>query len=84
MQKAYLVVFVSLIMTACSGVESKDEQNYAYSCPEIRSKMCTFDYKPVCGISNDGSEKVYSNACVACANESVVGYNNTECQENKQ
>ena len=42
------------------------------------------DYTPVCGLRNvAGKEewKTYSNACSACSNPTVTGYQKDACEE---
>ena len=48
-------------------------------CPEQRDDFCITLYKPVCG--ND--YVTYSNGCVACSNEHVMGYIEGVCPEIK-
>ncbi|MDC0719751.1 hypothetical protein [Nannocystis bainbridge] len=46
-----------------------------------RTTMCTREYNPVCGKLTDGARKSYSNKCVACGDQAVVGYSPGACPE---
>lgn len=50
-------------------------ESHVCSPEEISSKMCTRDYRPVCG--DDG--KTYSNGCTACSSENIVSWTEGEC-----
>ena len=78
----------SLILTgtlvffaACStaDVSGQKEEAPMNQCKDPRPQMCTMDYRPVCGISKDGSKKSYSNGCMACSNLKVVEYYHGTC-----
>lgn len=74
------IIALSLLFSACSS-QQKIIPSFTQACPEIRSEMCTFDFRPVCGFNDDGSKKTYSNACVACSTTtSVQGYDLGECK----
>lgn len=74
------IIVLSSVLSACSS-EQHLVPSFAQNCPEVRSEMCTFDYRPVCGVSEDGSKKTYSNACVACSTTTKVqGYDLGECK----
>lgn len=61
------------------------------TCDNPRPQLCTQDYNPVCAMVDTGvrcvrapcpeaSEwKTYSNACMACSDETAIGYKVGEC-----
>ena len=53
--------------------------SYETACQDPRPEVCTMEYRPVCGVSQDGSKKVYGNACGACGQAEVQGYSAGEC-----
>lgn len=70
-------------LAACSSVSgqapAQEKQLFNEACPAERSQMCTYDFNPVCGVSDSGEKKTYSNGCSACANENVAGFTLGEC-----
>jgi hypothetical protein len=60
-----------------SGISSS-EDNFI-NCGEKRPEICTMDYVPVCAELDDGSRKTYSNACGACSDKNVIGYQANPC-----
>jgi hypothetical protein len=59
-------------------------------CQAPRMQMCTREYRPVCGHVDTGircvttpcpseEHETYSNACEACAEEDVIGYEIGDC-----
>jgi hypothetical protein len=48
-------------------------------CVDPRPQVCTREYRPACGESEDGSTKTYGNACTACSDPAVVGHRPGEC-----
>lgn len=59
-------------------------------CEVPRPQMCTQEYRPVCGHVDTGircvttpcpseRHKTYGNACGACAEEDVIGYEIGDC-----
>lgn len=69
---------------------SKIDNNPLINCKEPRLPVCTREYRPVCALKDTGircvttpcpsSKKVtYSNACTACADKKVIGYQMGAC-----
>lgn len=59
-------------------------------CPDNRPEACTQIYQPVCGLVDTGIRcittpcpsaefKTFGNACTACSDNNVTGYNEGEC-----
>lgn len=42
--------------------------------------MCTREFQPVCGKKADEARETFPNKCVACSDESVVGYFLGSCE----
>lgn len=88
------------LLAGCVG-QAPDEQTSApppaaspgptyTACAEPRPEMCTFDYRPVCGIRAErvrcvkepclaALPRTYGNACTACADPAVSRYKPGEC-----
>ncbi|NQZ91239.1 MAG: lipoprotein [Moritella sp.] len=88
MKKTILLALTVLALAACSTTDTTDKTakplpilpSYSNSCPDERPQMCTMDYRPVCGTTEPGELKTFSNACGACADVTVRGYSEGECQ----
>lgn len=88
MQHLLKVTVLSALLVGCtsnSGEPAKSEgaetsQNSAYqSCPARRPEICTQEYLPVCGITDEKVRRTYGNACTACGDAQVHGYVPGEC-----
>jgi hypothetical protein len=70
-------------LVGCSGVsapqDNPDHPTFT-QCVNPRPQVCTHDYRPVCGESEDGTTKTYGNACGACSHQTVIGHRPGECQ----
>ncbi len=82
---------VAALLNACAAPAAKlaEEQGFS-SCESPRTSMCTREYRPVCGHVDTGircvtqpcdasNHRTYSNACTACADEQVIGYEIGSC-----
>ena len=67
---------------AAEGIPEKGSDTLII-CPELRPQMCAMDFRPVCGELKNGSFKTFSNGCMACADQEVIGYRAGECKEGK-
>jgi Kazal-type serine protease inhibitor domain len=79
-----LVVLFCLLAIGCvsgsnSTLRPSESTDSFIRCEEIRPKICTQEYVPVCGELADGSQKTYSNACSACSDMNVVRYQLDSC-----
>lgn len=68
-----------LFLSACHSTSTNIK--FQTQCKNPRPEMCTMDYKPVCGVLSDDATKTFSNACSACSDKAVLGYNNGECSK---
>lgn len=82
-------------ISACSTAPKEaptppDMQGGFTQCESPRPQMCTREYRPVCGHVDTGircvtvpcpseRHKTYGNACGACADEKVIGYEVGDC-----
>ena len=51
----------------------------AVLCEEPRPMICTQEYKPVCARMDNGTWRTYPSGCSACADASVIGYEDGPC-----
>ena len=73
------ILFLAAVSFGCSSARVVDDLTV---CTDPRPEICTMDYTPVCGLQRvSGAEqwKTYSNACSACSDATVVGYNKDAC-----
>ncbi len=79
-----LLAIAVLSLAGCVTVERPIGAELKQSCEDPRPEACTMQYAPVCAfvegpLKGNPSRKQYSNACVACADSSVVGYISGPC-----
>jgi hypothetical protein len=87
--------FAATLLSGCATPSATDVEKSASSegfqqCQPPRPEMCTREFVPVCGHVDTGircvttpcqSEKhhTYGNACTACADSKVIGYEQGDC-----
>lgn len=75
-------LLTAAILFGCSGgsapQDAPDDPTLT-RCVDPRPQVCTHEYRPVCGESEDGSAKTYGNACTACSDPDVAGHRPGEC-----
>ena len=73
-------VFALGVLIAVSGCVNQEK----IAClPEDReADACTTEYDPVCGYTSALTFKTYSNACMACVDQSVQYYTEGKCAIN--
>ncbi|CAA0094945.1 Uncharacterised protein [Zhongshania aliphaticivorans] len=90
-----IILLAFLIVSACTSTDTQAPapptmQSGFTACESTRPEMCTREYRPVCGHIDTGvrcvtapcpSERhnTYGNACSACADENVIGYEIGDC-----
>lgn len=88
MQYLLKMIALAALLTGCtlSSTEPVQHQDAAttpndtyQNCPKLRSDICTQEYLPVCGLTDEKLQRTYGNACTACAQEQVHGYLSGEC-----
>jgi cytochrome c5 len=70
------LVSMMVVVSACAELTA--DNSGSLSCSEPRPQMCTREYNPVCGATEQG-EKTYGNACSACADSNVKNYQLGAC-----
>ena len=75
-----------LLLSACGAGQATEPQGSStdksvVACEDPRPQMCTMDYRPVCGLREDGSEKTYSNGCAACSDPQVQSWRPGSCEQ---
>jgi hypothetical protein len=78
----FCALLAATIAFGCSGgsvrQDASDDPTLT-QCVDPRPEVCTHEYRPVCGESEDGSMKTYGNACGACSHQEVTGHRPGEC-----
>lgn len=91
-----VIVIAALLLQACAvtpkdGAKAESQQQGFISCESPRPDICTREYRPVCGHVDTGTRcvsqpcesarhRTFSNACSACANRQVIGYEFGSCE----
>lgn len=91
----WVIVLTLFTISACTSTPEETPsaigmQTGFTHCESSRPQMCTQEYRPVCGHVDTGircvttpcpseRHKTYGNACGACAEEDVVGYEIGDC-----
>lgn len=85
---------LALLISACSSPQTTTEpamvEEGFITCEGPRAEICTREYKPVCGHIENGTRcvrspcdsidhRTYGNACSACADSDVIGYEKGSC-----
>ncbi len=80
--KILMTALIGILLSISNGIASEaNSSEKKVLCPDERPMVCTRDYRPVCGLSQDSTTKTYSNACSACSNSDVVSYVSQACAE---
>lgn len=80
MKVQLLSVLVLVTLFSCSTKTTNTTTSNIVYCKEPRSKICTMEYQPVCGVISEYQVMTYSNACVACSDAKVVSFVKHPCQ----
>lgn len=78
-KRCSLGVLFGLLLAGCQSVKPDNDQLEA-RCQSPRPEICTFEYRPVCGLLQSGKWQTQGNACSACGNPEVVGYTAGACE----
>ncbi|WP_372861621.1 hypothetical protein [Spongiibacter sp.] len=80
------------ILAGCATTETPAAITEGFiSCEQPRPQRCTREYRPVCGHVDTGmrcltqdctanTHQSYGNACSACADQRVIGYEQGSCE----
>ena len=87
-----IVFFICLALAGCGASDTDGSTDAAVNveCQDRRPQICTQEYVPVCALRDTGvrcvttpcpsTERVtYGNACQACLESDVLGYEPGEC-----
>lgn len=82
MKNSQLLVLLNVVFIwGCSN--SAPIPDAATRCEAPRVKMCTREYRPVCGVKANSLAKTYGNPCSACSDSDVVYVLSGECTGKK-
>ncbi len=75
------VLVGAAIALACSSDDAPDPTELPgwVECTDPRPEMCTRDYRPVCGLRDDGELVTGSNGCTACSDPRIRGHRPGAC-----
>jgi len=73
MRHVPLIAFL-FFLAACSTNSAEQLPENITACPDERPQICTMIYAPVCALKDDGSRKTFASDCVACGDNTVVGF----------
>jgi hypothetical protein len=73
------LIFCCIAFIFSCNYTTPKENTLTQTCPDVRSQICTMDYRPVCGIGAGKLKKTSSNQCQACADKTVTSYSEGEC-----
>lgn len=68
-----LITFL-VFLAACSTSQTEQLPENITACPEERPQICSMIYAPVCALNDDGTRKTFASDCVACGDDTVVGF----------
>ena len=66
-------------ITGCTPRPAINPENMTL-CSNPRPEICTMEYDPVCGFSDNDESGNFASACTACSDITVTGYLPGECQ----
>jgi len=69
-----ILVVVLVVLAGVAQAQPKQE-----ACKDPRPQVCTQEIQRVCAVTKDQVRHTYSNACMACTNNDVVGYTVGPC-----
>lgn len=69
-----LLVLSLILLSACASQSGTALPEGIIACKEERPQICTMIYAPVCALDQDGTRKTFASDCVACGEESVIGF----------
>jgi len=76
-----ILIAISYTTIGCvTNFKNTSKDNSYTLCKEPRPEICTREYAPVCGKLIDGSQRIYSTGCSACADKKIIGYKSNPCQ----
>ena len=74
------VVYISLVLmiAACTSKPPIDPEGMTL-CGTPRPQVCSMEYDPVCGHTENGKSESYASACMACSDSSITAYTAGNC-----
>ena len=79
MEARILLLLVVVLLSGCGEFLPAPIKKNTW-CESPRVKVCTMDYKPVCGKLLTGQKRDYSSPCNACADDNVSSYSEGACE----
>lgn len=78
-KRCCMAALICALLAGCQSTDL-DSNRLEVRCQSPRPEICTFEYRPVCGLTETGQWQTQGNACSACGNAEVVGYRSGACE----
>lgn len=74
------LLIISSVLMSIGCVSKPVNPDDMTLCTNPRPEVCTMEYNPVCGFTED-SHKTYASGCTACSDKQVAGYKPGTCED---
>ena len=77
------LLLITVILTVVGCASDPIDTESMTLCTNPRPEVCTMEYDPVCGFTEDG-HRTYASGCTACSDKEVIGYKQGACKDTER